>query len=160
MGCGIFITTDRAILSSAFQVTASYMPSNLAAVDPYVTTMQWSRRFLGLRLFLALAAAGWDGYAGHIKRAIGLIALLRAALEGEGWTIANESPMAVLCCLPPPGSASVRSIVQTILASGRAWVSVAVFGGRDIVRACVTHGETSEADILSLARALRAAARA
>jgi glutamate/tyrosine decarboxylase-like PLP-dependent enzyme len=158
MGCGIFITTDHAILSSAFQVATTYMPSNLATIDPYVTTMQWSRRFLGLRLFLALGAAGWSGYAAHVGRSIDLIALLRGELEAAGWTIANESPVAVLCCVPPPGSAGVRCIVERVLTSGRAWVSVAVFGGREILRACVTHGETTEADIHTLVSALRNAA--
>ena len=77
MGCGMFFTNDAAALSSAFQVSTGYMPSNVAGVDPYVTSVQWSRRFLGLRLFLSLAAAGWEGYARHVERAIDLAALLK-----------------------------------------------------------------------------------
>ena len=73
MGCGMFMTTRHApILSTVFQVTTGFMPSNAATVDPYVTTAQWSRRFLGVRLFLSLAAAGWEGYAQHIERSIDL----------------------------------------------------------------------------------------
>ncbi len=63
------------MLSSAFHVSTSYMPSNVPNLDPYVTSVQWSRRFLGLRLFLSLAAAGWSGYAEHVERAIELTAL-------------------------------------------------------------------------------------
>jgi hypothetical protein len=37
-----------------------------------------------------------------------------------------------------------------VLASGGAWVSVAMFEGREIIRACVTHGETTPADIFSV----------
>ena len=37
------------------------MPSSVASVDPYLNSVQWSRRFMGLRLFLSLAAAGWQG---------------------------------------------------------------------------------------------------
>ena len=69
MGCGMLLTRHADALSAAFQVSTGYMPSNLAGLDPYVTTMQWSRRFLGLRLFMALAAAGWNGYAQHVERA-------------------------------------------------------------------------------------------
>ncbi|MGA2412302.1 MAG: pyridoxal-dependent decarboxylase, partial [Candidatus Binataceae bacterium] len=47
MGCGMFITKHPGLLSSAFQVQASFMPSNIHGVDPYVTSVQWSRRFLG-----------------------------------------------------------------------------------------------------------------
>jgi len=63
MGCGMFLTRHTSVLSSAFQVSTTFMPSNVPNHDPYVMTVQWSRRFLGLRLFLSLAAAGWVGKA-------------------------------------------------------------------------------------------------
>jgi aromatic-L-amino-acid decarboxylase len=157
MGCGMFFTNDAAALSSAFQVSTGYMPSNVAGVDPYVTSVQWSRRFLGLRLFLSLAAAGWEGYARHVERAIDLAALLREALLARGWTIANRSPLAVLCVEPPPGAGDARAIVGRVLASGRAWVSVATFEGCQVIRACVTHGETTQDDVMELVDALETA---
>ncbi|MGH8338263.1 MAG: pyridoxal phosphate-dependent decarboxylase family protein, partial [Gammaproteobacteria bacterium] len=42
MGCGMFITKHAPVLSSAFQATTSFMPSNTVGVDPYVTSVQWS----------------------------------------------------------------------------------------------------------------------
>jgi glutamate/tyrosine decarboxylase-like PLP-dependent enzyme len=54
MGCGMFITPHTSILSSVFHVSAGFMPSSIEGVDPYLTSVQWSRRFSGLRLFLAL----------------------------------------------------------------------------------------------------------
>jgi glutamate/tyrosine decarboxylase-like PLP-dependent enzyme len=154
MGCGMFITRHPQVLSSTFQVSASFMPSNLPSIDPYVTSVQWSRRFLGLRMFLSLAAAGWDGYAEHVERSIELAELLEARLVARGWSIANSSPLAVLGIKPPPGVDDIRSIVGRVLASGRAWVAVASFEGSDIIRACVTHGETTEADIIELVHTL------
>jgi aromatic-L-amino-acid decarboxylase len=156
MGCGMFLTRHAPMLSSAFQVSTSYMPSNDRDLDPYVNSVQWSRRFLGLRLFLSLAAAGWSGYAEHVERAIELTALLREKLLELGWSIANQSLLAVLCIEPPPGFADVRSIVGQVITSGRSWVSVARFEGRDIIRACVTHGETMPIDIAELVDALQA----
>src|SRR5256885_11334683 len=70
MGCGMFITRHPALLSEAFRVRADFMPSNAHGLDPYLNTIQWSRRFMGLRLFLALAAAGWQGYAAHVERTV------------------------------------------------------------------------------------------
>ena len=69
MGCGIFLTAHPGVLVSAFAVTNSFMPSHSLAADPYVSTVQWSRRFLGLRLFLALASGGWAAHAAHVERA-------------------------------------------------------------------------------------------
>jgi hypothetical protein len=48
----------------------------------------------------------------------------------------------------------VRSVVQRVLKSGRAWVSVARFEEQDVIRICVTHGETSDADVAILIEAL------
>jgi glutamate/tyrosine decarboxylase-like PLP-dependent enzyme len=156
MGCGMFITQHAATVSAAFQVATDFMPSNLAGLDPYVTSVQWSRRFLGLRLFLALAAAGWNGYAAHVERAIALTAMLRDELVARGWSIANESPLAVLCVTPPRRLGDVRAIVARLLASGRAWVAATKCEGREVLRACVTHGETTAEDIRELVIALHA----
>jgi glutamate/tyrosine decarboxylase-like PLP-dependent enzyme len=154
MGCGMFITRDPRILSSTFQVSTGFMPSNTASVDPYVTTAQWSRRFLGVRLFLSLAAAGWSGYARHVERSVELIARLRALLAERGWQIANNSSLAVLCVQPPPGTVDPRTIASRVLASGHAWVAVAKYEGRDVIRVCLTHGEATTDDIRELAAAL------
>ena len=159
MGCGMFITREPQVLSHAFRVSAEFMPSNVSALDPYLTTVQWSRRFLGLRLFLALGAAGWQGYAAHVERATAVTALVRARLEARGWTALNDSPLAVLCLLPPPGYPPIRDLVRRVLDSGRAWVAVAKYEGREVVRVCVTSGETSERDVEELVAALEVSSR-
>ncbi|HEY2379374.1 MAG TPA: pyridoxal-dependent decarboxylase [Gemmatimonadaceae bacterium] len=159
MGCGMFITRDPLILSKTFQVSTGFMPSNTVTIDPYVTTAQWSRRFLGVRLFLSLAAAGWDGYAQHVERSVDLIAGLRDMLIEREWRIANDSTLAVLCVEPPPSAADVHTTAARVLASGRAWVAVAKYEGRDVIRICLTHGEATMDDIRELVDALMNACR-
>ncbi len=109
-------------------------------------------------MFLSLAAAGWGGYAHHVGRAIRLIALLRDELSARSWTITNDPGLAVLCVTPPPGSAAIPTIVQRVVGSGAAWISVAAHERREVIRACVTHGETCERDVLDLVAALTKAA--
>ena len=157
MGCGMFITRHPQALSSAFQVTTSFMPSNVPQLDPYLSSAQWSRRFLGLRLFLSLAAAGWAGYAQHVEHSIRLAAMLRYQLTARGWSIVNDSPLAVLCIKPPLGCGRARSIVDRLLAGGRAWVAVARFEDSEIIRACITNGESTEDDVHQLVVALELA---
>jgi glutamate/tyrosine decarboxylase-like PLP-dependent enzyme len=157
MGCGMFITRHPAILSEAFRVGAEFMPSSATSIDPYLNTVQWSRRFLGLRLFLALGAAGWQGYGAHVERAAQVIDSARERLAARGWSIANDSRLAVLCVLPPAGSPPVRDIVRRVLASGQAWVAVAKLEGREVIRICATHGEITSADVDVLVSALEAA---
>ena len=159
MGCGMFITRRLATLSEAFQVSTTYMPSNEAALDPYVTSIQWSRRFLGIRLFLSLGVAGWEGYAAHVERAVGIAQRIGEQLRAHGWRVVNDSPVAVLCLEPPQDAPDPRTIVRYVLASGRAFVSVASFEGREVVRACVTHGATSDEDSAILIDVLEEARR-
>jgi glutamate/tyrosine decarboxylase-like PLP-dependent enzyme len=154
MGAGIFLTADPKILSVAFNVATSFMPSHAADIDPYVTTAQWSRRFIGLRLFLSLAAGGWAAYAAHVEHAADLIADLAAQLTARGWTVRNDPALAVLCVTPPPGAPPVKELAARANAAGAIWVSAAKFAGADVIRACVTHGETAAADIARAVEAL------
>jgi glutamate/tyrosine decarboxylase-like PLP-dependent enzyme len=154
MGCGMFLVRDPTALTASFQVAASYMPSHKPSLDPYMNTAQWSRRFLGLRLFLSLAAAGWAGHAAHIERAVAQTAWIRGELERRGWSIVNDSPFALLNVVPPSGLGDPKTVVARVLASGRAWVSLARFEERDVIRICVTHGETSDADLAILVATL------
>lgn len=157
MGCGMFITREPRVLSEAFHVGAEFMPSSATSIDPYLNTVQWSRRFMGLRLFLSLAAVGWGGYAEHIERAAAVIDRARELLTARCWSALNDSRLAVLCVVPPAGAPPIREIVRRVLASGRAWVAVANFERRDVVRVCATHGETSSSDVEELVSALEAA---
>lgn len=157
MGCGMFLTVDPAALTAAFRVSTSFMPSEAAGLDPYVGSAQWSRRFLGLRLFLALAAAGWDGYAAHVDRAVALARALAAALKARGWRVLNDPSLAVVCALPPAGSADPARIAARVLASGAAWVSTTAFAGHTVLRACITNGETGAPELESLIASLEAA---
>ena len=153
MGCAMYITPHGHLLSEAFHASTSFMPSSVAGIDPYLNSVQWSRRFLGLRLFLALGAAGWAGLGAHVERSVAVVALIKERLVGLGWRAVNDSPLAVLDVLPP-GAPDVRSLVKRVVGSGRAWVAPTTFEGRDVVRICATHGETSDEDVNVLVAAL------
>ena len=71
-GAGLYLTRHPKVLGDAFHVTASYMPlvntDKAEVTDPFKHSMQWSRHFTGLKVFLTLAVAGWKGYAEAIRR--------------------------------------------------------------------------------------------
>ncbi len=156
MGCAIFITRHGPLLSEAFHASTSFMPSSVSGFDPYLNSVQWSRRFLGLRLFLALAAAGWEGLGAHVERSVEVVDRVKERLIGLGWTVANDSPLAVVDAVPPADLGDVRDLVRRVVAGGRAWVAPATFEGRDVVRICATNGETTLEDVDVLVAALNA----
>jgi hypothetical protein len=63
-----------------------------------------------------------------------------------------------VCVEPPATPGGVRAVVNHVLGSGKAWVSVATFEGREVIRACVTSGETTDDDIEVLVNCLQDAA--
>jgi glutamate/tyrosine decarboxylase-like PLP-dependent enzyme len=154
MGCAIFISRRADLLSEAFHASTSFMPSSISGVDPYLNSVQWSRRFLGLRLFLALATAGWHGLGAHVERGVEVIALVKQRLLASGWRIANDSPLSVLDAVPPAALGDVRALVRRVVASGRAWVAPTTYEGQEVVRICATNGETGAADVEALIAAL------
>lgn len=147
MGAGIFLTQHKSVMSEAFAVSTDYMPSNDSAVDLYVNSIQWSRRFVGLRLFLSLCAAGWQGYAQHVEHSISMIDRLADAMIAKGWALRNQSRMAVACLVPPKRSVSIQELVKRVVSAGSSWVSVTRFEGQEVIRVCATNGNLSEADV-------------
>ena len=150
----MFLTRYPEVASRVFRVDASFMPKGETSKDLYANSNQWSRRFIGLRLFLSLGAAGWDGYARHVERGIQLTERLTGGVQVNGWSVANASPMAVACLVPPEGPDAVQHYVDGVLEDGRFWVSTAAFEGKPVLRACVTNGRTREEHIDALVELL------
>ncbi|HET6499765.1 MAG TPA: pyridoxal-dependent decarboxylase [Amycolatopsis sp.] len=159
MGAGIFLTPHATSLPAAFQVSTGYMPSDTedagGVADPYATSVQWSRRFAGLKVFLALAAVGRAGYAEQIERDTRLGALLAARLADHGWERVNDTPLPVVCVadpeadrLGPDGSqAWHNAVADHVVAGGHAWVSTVRLAGRPAIRLCLTSHRTTAHDI-------------
>jgi glutamate/tyrosine decarboxylase-like PLP-dependent enzyme len=166
MGAGIFLTRHPDVLSRTFHVGATYMPreaEGLDVVDPYVHSMQWSRRFIGLKVFMSLAAAGWEGYAEAVRTQTKVGERLRQELIKAGWEIVNSTPLPVVCFTDPARRESVYldRIVERVVASGEAWISRATLGGATpAIRACVTNFRTGEEEVAALVQSLAAAAAA
>jgi aromatic-L-amino-acid/L-tryptophan decarboxylase len=156
MGAGVFLTRHGPDLARTFRVAANYMPSAEDA-DPYLMSAQWSRRFIGLKVFMSLAAVGRDGFAAQIEHDCRLGDRLRARLR-DGWRIVNETPLPVVCFVPdtkePATSAELARIAHAVESSGAAWISVARLAGRPALRACITSHRSTDEDVDALCDAL------
>ena len=150
MGAGLFLARDWSPLAQAFAVSTGYMPSaSHARRDAYIHSAQWSRRFIGAKLFAALATLGLDGYRRLIDRTFDRAARLRAQLRSQGWRLANDDILPVICFVPDDESddARIEAIARQVTDSGQAWISTVRLGGRLVLRACITSFETDEADV-------------
>jgi glutamate/tyrosine decarboxylase-like PLP-dependent enzyme len=157
MGAGMFLTRHREILSKVFSVNTAYMPKEgerLPVVDPYVHSVQWSRRFIGLKLFLTLATAGWSGYAEVLRRQSEMGDLLRERLTESGWNVLNRTKLPVVCFTPSEEKwdmAIHQRAADAVVESGSAWISTILLGGeKPALRACITNYRTEPQHIETL----------
>jgi glutamate/tyrosine decarboxylase-like PLP-dependent enzyme len=165
MAAGIYLTRHSAILQETCGIATAYMPldaEGLDVTDPFVHSMQWSRRFIGLKVFLTLAVAGWDGYATTIRHQTAMGNVLRSELQRTGWNIVNDTPLPVVCFVDETltnGSAPefLKSVVRNIIRGGEAWLSTTLLNGQTVLRACITHYGTSADDVQALVQLLDAA---
>lgn len=154
MGCGMFFCRHGESVREAFRVETSYMPGRPAdsAIDPYTSTVQWSRRFIGLKLFMSLAEQGADGYAATIDRQTRLGSLLRDLLVASGWRIVNRTPLPVICFTRE--GLDIPAFLAILREQQIAWMSESRVGDTPVVRACVTSFKTTEDDVRWVAGAL------
>jgi len=147
MGAGMFFCRHPDVVGEAFRAQTSYMPGKTdAVVDPYTTSVQWSRRFIGLKLFLALAQHGESGYVGMIEHQARMGDLLRESIERAGWRIVNRTPLPLVCFTRDGLVAS--TFLAALHEHQIAWMSEVRLGDEPpVVRACVTSFRTSESDI-------------
>jgi len=162
MGAGMFFCRHPEAVAGAFGTPASYMPGTAAGTfDPYLTSLQWSRRFTGLKLFMALAELGASGMAALVEHQARMGEELRELLAGRGWTLVNTTPLPVVCFTHPrveQGTADLDRLLDRIYRQGKTWVSaVTLPHGRRALRACITSFRTESEDLQMLVEALEEA---
>ncbi|HEX3437947.1 MAG TPA: aminotransferase class V-fold PLP-dependent enzyme [Pseudacidobacterium sp.] len=147
MGAGMFFCRHPHRVAEAFRVDITYMSgkTDLTVVDPLMTSAQWSRRFIGLKLFMALAHQGESGQIEMIEHQARMGHVLRDALQASGWRIVNATPLP-LVCFTRDGLVPAR-FLAALRENQIAWMSEAQINGTPVVRACITSFKTTEADI-------------
>jgi aromatic-L-amino-acid decarboxylase len=152
MGAGMFFCRHPESVAEAFRAETSYMPrpTSGSTVDPYTTSVQWSRRFIGLKLFLSLAHRGEAGYSDQIERQACMGSLLRESLANSGWRIVNDTPLPVVCFTR--NDLNTARFLGALREKQIAWMSEVQLRGQSVVRACITSFRTTEADIAWVVR--------
>ena len=154
----MFFCRARPLVESMFSVHPGYVPDALAGRDDlYQRSLQWSRRFMGLKVFLTLAELGSEGVAALIDHQAAMARLLRERLVETGWRVMNDTPLPLVCFtrdnLPRDATAD---LARRLAAEGVAWISEArLTSGERWLRACITHHETGASDVDALVSSLR-----
>jgi len=147
MGSGMFFCRHRESVAQAFRTEITYMLGKQGGPvsDPLATSIQWSRRFIGLKLFMSLAERGESGYAAMIEQQTELGHLLRNLLIASGWRILNDTPLPLVCFTRE--GLDVPMFLDELRNRQIAWMSPTTVAGAPAVRACVTSFKTTSEDI-------------
>jgi len=161
-GAGMIFCRHREVVERAFGVETAYVPPQArdGRVYPFITSLQWSRRFIGLKVFLILAAHGWEGLARRIDHQAQIADRLRALLGERGFAVVNETPLPLVCFTHPrlASAAACEALARRLRVEQTAWLSRVFLGGRiAALRACVTSYETQECDIDAVVAGVEAA---
>jgi len=158
LGAGLFFTRHAGGLRAVFATNPHYLPASAtgtAVTEPYQESMQWSRRFSGLKIFLLLMTSGWAGVADAIDSCFVHGATLRGALTTRGWLVVNRTPLPVVCFRDENAPAATpghhATIVGNVNRRGKSWISPIQLGGAgEVIRACVCNYRTTSCDIDTL----------
>lgn len=152
MGAGMFFTKHKEVVENIFSVKADYMPQSTDDVnEPYITSIQWSRRFIGLKLFMTLAEEGIDSIVKRIENQYEIGQYLREQLKKRNWIIVNPTDLPVICFTHPKiinNKITTKIILESIYQKGRFWLSDVHYTEKDLgLRACITSFKTTKSDI-------------
>jgi aromatic-L-amino-acid decarboxylase len=168
--CSVYFVRDPALLVRVMSTSPSYLRT---AVDGEVRNLRdWGiplgRRFRALKLWFLLREQGVDGIARRLRRDLALARDLVAevsAAHGAGWRLVAPAPLQTVCVRhEPPGMAGealdahTLAWVERVNASGVAYLTPALLGGRWMVRVSLGALDTGPEDVRAVWAAMRAAA--
>lgn len=160
MAAGMLITRHPSALLETFRISADYMPKEgkeFEIVDPFTHSIQWSRRFAGLKVFMSLLIYSWDGIERVINSQFETGILLKRKLEDAGWKIYNHTPLPIvnfgLAGLEGNQEKATR-FCREVTDTGKVWISVYNTSGISTLRACITNYNTDEKDLDELLKTL------
>jgi aromatic-L-amino-acid/L-tryptophan decarboxylase len=155
--CGIVLVREGADLANAFAHEEGYLPHQRHDLHAADITLEYSRPFRALKLWLAFRAHGAAQFRAAIERNLAQARLLYEAVErAEDLETTSHPPQ--LSIVPfrhrPPGvedlNAHNGALAEALQADGRVYLSSALIDGEVWLRPCFVNFRTTEEDVLAL----------
>jgi aromatic-L-amino-acid decarboxylase len=155
--CGVVMVRDADSLAGAFAHEEGYLPHQQHELHAADTTLEYSRPFRALKLWLAFRAHGAAQFRDAIAQNLAEADLLfRHAQTSEDFEVQDAPPQ--LSIVPirhaPPGvpdlDAHNEALADAIQRDGRAYLAAALIDDRVWLRPCFVNFRTTEEDVLAL----------
>jgi len=155
--CGVVLVRSRDALEGAFAHEQGYLPHQQHELHAADITLEYSRPFRALKVWLAFRAHGAAQFRDAIACNLAEADLLyRRAQATEDFEVPEAPPQ--LSIVPirhaPPGVADLdahnQRLAQAIQADGRVFLSSALIDGQVWLRPCFVNFRTTEDDVIAL----------
>lgn len=171
---GGLVVRRRDDLLATFHQAPEYYASNRPEDEPldwYQYSLEGTRRFRALKLWISWKQLGTDGLGALVERTADLAAYLaaRCAADPDLEAEPAEPDLSVVCFRHLPAGASAwspastdayqRRLQRALEVGGEAWVSVTTLRDRTFLRAGIVNYLSTEADVDVMLAALRSASR-
>jgi len=160
--CGVVLVRDERALASAFSHEQGYLPHQQHELHAADITLEYSRPFRALKLWLAFRAHGAEQFREAIDRNLAEADLLyRRAQLTEDFEVMEAPPQLSIVPLRhvPPGVADInahnQALAEAIQADGRAYLAPALIDGEVWLRPCFVNFRTTEDDVIALLEVAR-----
>ena len=160
--CGVVLVKDDEALASAFAHEQGYLPHQRHELHAVDITLEYSRPFRALKLWLAFRAHGAAQFREAIERNLDEADLLYRRLQAtEDFEVLEGPPQ--LSIVPfrhvPPGVSDVNAhnaaLAKAIQSDGRVYLASALIDGDVWLRPCFVNFRTTEDDVLALIEVAR-----
>jgi aromatic-L-amino-acid/L-tryptophan decarboxylase len=155
--CGVVLVRERARLAAAFAHEEGYLPHQQHELHAADITLEYSRPFRALKLWLAFRAHGAQQFRLAIEKNLREAATLYARVsEAPDFEVLGPPPQ--LSIVPfrhvPPGvldlDAHNDALARAMQADGRVYLSSALIDGEVYLRPCFVNFRTTDADVAAL----------
>jgi aromatic-L-amino-acid decarboxylase len=154
--CGVVLVRRRADLEAAFLHEEAYFPHERNEPHAVDITLEYSRPFRALKLWLAFRAHGADAFraaiANNLRQARLLYEEVLARPELEPMCGPPQLSIVPFRNIAADGDLDRHNaaLVEAIQQDGRVWVAPATVDGRICLRPCFVNFRTSDDDVRAL----------
>ncbi len=159
--CGVVLVRDPSTLAAAFAHAESYMPHEQDELHAVDMTLEYSRPFRALKLWLAFRVHGADALREAIRRNLEQTALLVAEIRRhDDLELLMEPPLSIVLFRHSPPLAGDWNehnarLAEALQADGRVYVASATVDGTVWLRPCFVNYRTTDGDVRALVEIAR-----
>ncbi|MEU4446872.1 aminotransferase class V-fold PLP-dependent enzyme [Actinosynnema sp. NPDC050801] len=156
----LFWTAHPDVLVDALTILPEYLRDTATESGAVVDYRDWQvplgRRFRALKLWSVLRWYGLEGIRDHLRRHVGLAALLESWVEAsDEWELVAPRSLSLVVIAHRGGDETTRAAMDRVNASGDAFVTHTVVDGRFAIRVAIGAEATEERHVRALWEALQ-----